>query len=405
MKLGLQVLLEDPTLKKQLIGQRLAIVGHPASMVISPSGDFVHSMDALKSDSELQLCSAFAPQHGIKGEKQDNMMESQDTIDPVYHIPVFSLYGEVRRPTPKMLDTFDTVLFDIQDIGTRVYTFLTTLRYMLEACAEHQKAIWVLDRPNPVGRPVEGSLLDAVGWSSFVGAAELPMRHGLTLAEAAKWLVKKYKIQAPLKTIPLQNYDIHAAPGYGWPLGEWPWVNPSPNASNLSMARCYPGSVLLEGTHLSEGRGTTHPLEVLGAPDLNGTLVLKEMEKLAPQWMQGCRLRPCHFQPTFQKHVGKICSGFQIHVDDTAYQHEVFKPYRLIALALKAIRGLRPNYPIWRDFHYEYEKDRLAIDLINGGPSLRQWVDDPNATPQDFEKTLQISENSWEKEREEFLLY
>jgi uncharacterized protein YbbC (DUF1343 family) len=252
---------------------------------------------------------------------------------------------------------------------------------------------------------VEGSLLDIKEWTSFVGAAEFPMRHGLTLGEVAKWFVKNKNLQVDLKVIPMQDYNPNTKPGFGWPLGEIPWVNPSPNAATLSMARCYPGTVLLEGTELSEGRGTTRPLEMIGAPDIQGNNLLQKMESLAPNWMQGCKLRPCYFQPTFHKHIGKICSGFQIHADDKAYQHEIFKPYRLIALALKAIRTLHPSYPIWRDFHYEYEKDRLAIDLINGGPTLREWVDNPSATPNDLEKILVHDEKSWIESRKPFLKY
>lgn len=400
MKLGIDVLLSEPALRGRLAGKRLALLAHPASM----TRDFRHSIDALRSCPDLTLTAAFGPQHGMRGEKQDNMVESEDYLDPVHQIPVFSLYGTVRRPTPEMLATFDVLLVDLQDVGTRIYTFLTTLLYVLEAGAQSGKAVWVLDRPNPIGRPVEGSLLRP-GWESFVGAAALPMRHGLTLGEAARWFKAHLKLDVALEIVAMQGYDPAAAPGYGWPLGEYPWVNPSPNAASLSMARAFPGTVMLEGTHLSEGRGTTRPLEVVGAPDLDGALLLKEMERLAPQWMQGCRLRPCYFQPTFHKHVGKMCGGFQIHLDDVAYDHEAFKPYRLMALAFKAIRNLRPGYAIWRDFPYEYETSRLAIDLINGGPFLREWVDDQAAAPGDFEQYQAPDETRWSEERRAFLLY
>jgi len=401
MQLGVDVLLSDSKLRAQLKGRRLSLLAHPASM----TGKFLHSIDALTECKELQLTSAFGPQHGMRGEKQDNMVESEDFFDSVHKIPVFSLYGHVRKPTTQMLDTFDVLLVDLQDVGTRIYTFLTTLLYVLEAGAQAGKEIWVLDRPNPAGRPIEGSCLLPDRWISFVGAAEFPMRHGLTLGEAAQWFVKNKKIDVKLKVIPMKGYDPEKGPGYGWPLGELSWVNPSPNAASLSMARCFPGTVLIEGTLLSEGRGTTRPLETVGTPDLDSLVLLKEMERLAPEWMQGCRIRPCYFQPTFQKHAGKMCSGFQIHVDDEAYQHEVFKPYRLIALWLKAIRILKPDYLIWRDFHYEYEKDRLAIDLINGGPFLREWVDDLRAKPGDFDSYQRKDEKEWVKTRKEFLIY
>ncbi len=405
MKLGIDVLLADSKLIRPLAGKRLALLAHPASLTIDPKGNLLSSIDALIQVSKLKLCAGFGPQHGMRGEKQDNMVESEDYLDPVYQIPVFSLYGEVRKPTPKMMDHFDVLIVDIQDIGTRVYTFLTTLLYALEACSQYGKSIWILDRPNPAGRPSEGTRLETPLWTSFVGAAEFPMRHGLTLGEAARWFVKNKKIQVELKVVPMEGYAMNQGPGFGWPLLERPWVNPSPNAATLSMTRCYPGTVLLEGTHLSEARGTTHPLEMMGAPDLDGLTLLQTMTRLAPEWLKGCLLRPCSFQPTFQKHTGKICSGFQIHVDDPSYHHELFKPYRLIALCLKAIRTLKPDYSLWRDFHYEYEKDRLAIDLINGGPKLREWVDDPSAKPEDFEKILTFDESTWNQSRKEFLLY
>ena len=340
----------------------------------------------------------------MRGEKQDNMIETEDFIDPIYQIPVFSLYGQVRRPTPEMLATFDVILVDLQDVGTRIYTFVTTLLYVLEAAAKTKKSVWILDRPNPAGRPVEGSILKA-GWESFVGAGPLPMRHGLTMAELGMWFKKQFKLDVDLQIVKMQGYQPNEGPGFGWPQGELPWVNPSPNAATLSMVRCFPGTVMLEGTHLSEGRGTTHPLEMVGAPDFSSSLVLKEMHRLAPDWLQGCRLRPSYFQPTFQKHAGRMCEGLQIHVDDQAYQHKKFQPYRLLALLFKALRNLNKDYPIWRDFHYEYETARLAIDLINGGPDLRLWVDDQKALPQDFEALLTPDEKRWREERREFLLY
>ncbi|MCM2278105.1 MAG: DUF1343 domain-containing protein [Oligoflexia bacterium] len=400
MKLGIDRLVSEREMRRELQGKRVALLAHPASMTC----DFRHSVDALMSCGDLKLVAAFGPQHGMRGEKQDNMMESPDYVDPVHRIPVFSLYGEVRRPTASMLDTFDVLLVDMQDVGTRIYTFLTTLLYVLEAGAQAKKSIWVLDRPNPAGRPVEGSLLKP-GWESFVGAGPLPMRHGLTLGEAAHWFAKRFALDVDFRVIAMEGYEPARGPGFGWPLHELPWVNPSPNAASLSMVRAYPGTVLIEGTHLSEGRGTTRPLEILGAPDLEMGPILEEMRRLAPEWLKGCHLRPCYFQPTFQKHAGQICSGFQIHVDDLSYDHLAFRPYRLVALWLKAIRRWRPDYAIWRDFHYEYEKDRLAIDLINGGTALREWVDDSGAEAGDFEAFLRPDERAWEEERQEFLLY
>jgi uncharacterized protein YbbC (DUF1343 family) len=332
------------------------------------------------------------------------MVESPDYQDPRLQIPVYSLYGSVRRPTPGMLDGFDVLLVDLQDLGCRIYTFITTLRYLLEDAAEAGKALWVLDRPNPVGRPVEGLRLRP-GWESFVGCGPLPMRHGLTLGELGAWLIAELGLDLDYRVIPMAGWDPERGPGYGWPLGERTWVNPSPNAPNLWMARCYPGTVMLEGTHLSEGRGTTRPLELFGAPDLDPAALLAEMARLAPTWLHGCRLRPCWFDPGFHKHAGRLCTGLQIHVEDAAYDHLAFRPWRLQALALKALRRLRPDYPLWRDFPYEYEFERLAIDLINGSPLLRQWVDDPAALPADLEAITRPDELAWEAERAPFLLY
>ncbi|GFE81434.1 hypothetical protein GCM10011487_34340 [Steroidobacter agaridevorans] len=399
MKFGIDRLLDEPSLRRELQGKRVALLAHPASVTT----DLTHSLDALAA-AGVQLTAAFGPQHGLRGDKQDNMVESPTFNDPIHGIPVFSLYGEVRRPTDEMMQPFDVLLVDLQDLGCRIYTFITTLRYVLEAAAKHGKSVWVLDRPNPAGRPIEGLRLRA-GWESFVGAGPLPMRHGLTLGELAHWFVRTLKLNVDYRVIEMQGWQPESAPGYGWPLGERTWVNPSPNAPNLWMARAYAGTVMLEGTTLSEGRGTTRPLELFGAPDIDANQVLTEMRSLAPQWLHGCRLRPCYFEPTFHKHVGKLCSGLQIHVEDPSYDHHAFLPWRLQTLAFKAIRRLHPDYPLWRDFHYEYEKDRLAIDIINGGPQLREWVDDANSTAADLDASTQPDEKSWAQEREAFLIY
>jgi len=400
MKFGIDRLLQQPALRKSLQGRRVALLAHPASV----TGDLTHSLDALAALPDLRLSAAFGPQHGLRGDKQDNMMESEDFNDPVLGIPVFSLYGEVRRPTPAMMDSFDVLLVDLQDLGCRIYTFITTLRYVLEAAARFGKRVVVLDRPNPAGRPVEGLTLRP-GWESFVGAGSLPMRHGLTLGEMALWFVRTLKLDVECEVITIEGWTPGTGPGYGWPLGERAWVNPSPNAPNLWMARCYAGTVMLEGTTLSEGRGTTRPLELFGAPDLEPAKLLAEMQRLAPRWLRGCLLRECWFEPTFHKHAGTLCAGVQIHVEGGAYDHAAFRPWRLMALAFKALRRLRPDYGLWRDFPYEYEYERLAIDLINGGEQLRQWVDDPEATPNDLEALAGVDEAGWVAERETVMLY
>jgi uncharacterized protein YbbC (DUF1343 family) len=400
MRLGIDRLLAEGDLRKPLQGRRVALLGHPAS--VNHVGR--HSLDALMALGGLDITAAFGPQHGMRGDKQDNMIESEDYTDPLHGIPVFSLYGNVRYPTDDMLDTFDVVLVDLQDIGTRIYTYVTTLVYMLDACAAKGKDVWVLDRPNPAGRPIEGSILEQ-GWHSFVGAAPMPMRHGLTFGELAHWIVADKGFDLELEVIAMDGYDPDLAPGYGWPRDEIPWVNPSPNASSLNMARCFPGTVLIEGTTLSEGRGTTVPLEIIGAPDIDVCRIMKRMQTLQADWMQGCLLRCCGFEPTFHKHHGRLCHGIQIHTDSVYYQHRAFQPYRLVALFLKALRAEYPEYHIWRDFAYEYETERLAIDLLTGGTFLREWVDDRDAVPADLDARLQSDEQLWRERRRAFLRY
>jgi uncharacterized protein YbbC (DUF1343 family) len=400
MKFGIDRLLQQPALRQSLQGCRVALLAHPASV----TDDLTHSLDAIARLPDFRLTAAFGPQHGLRGDKQDNMMESPDFNDPLLGIPVFSLYGEVRRPTPAMMDSFDVLLVDLQDLGCRIYTFITTLRYVLEAAAQFNKRVVVLDRPNPAGRPVEGLTLRP-GWESFVGAGTLPMRHGLTMGELALWFVRTLNLDVECEVLTMEGWAPGTGPGYGWPLHERTWVNPSPNAPNLWMARCYAGTVMLEGTTLSEGRGTTRPLELFGAPGLEPRKLLAEMQRLAPHWLQGCRLRECWFEPTFHKHAGELCAGVQIHVEDGAYDHGAFRPWRLMALAFKALRRQRPDYELWRDFPYEYEVDRLAIDLINGGELLRQWVDDPEAVPDDLEALAGTDEAAWIAEQEALMLY
>ena len=399
MKFGIDRVLSEPDLLAALKGRRVALLAHPASV----TADLTHSVDALMA-AGVKLTAAFGPQHGMKGDLQDNMMESPDETDPVHGFPVFSLYGEVRRPTGQMLSTFDVILVDLQDLGCRIYTFVTTLLYVLEAAAETGKTVWVLDRPNPAGRPVEGTTLVA-GWESFVGAGPMPMRHGLTLGEMGHWFIDHFKLDVDYRVIAMEGYDPETAPGYGWPLNERAWINPSPNAPNLSMARAYSGTVMLEGATLSEGRGTTRPLELFGAPDIDARAVIAEMQAFAPDWVNGCVLRPMWFQPTFHKHVGQLCSGVQIHVEDPHYDHAAFRPWRLQAAGFKAIRRLYHDYDLWRDFPYEYAFGKLPIDVINGGPALREWVDDAASVQGDLDVKASADEAAWTEARRPFLIY
>ncbi len=398
MKFGIDRLLAEPDLRKPLAGKRVALLGHPASV----TADLTHSLDALIA-AGVNVTAVFGPQHGVRGDLQDNMMESPDFTDPVYGVPVFSLYGEVRRPTAQAMGTFDVLLVDLQDVGCRIYTFVTTLLYVLEAAAAHGKAVWVLDRPNPAGRPVEGTTLRS-GWESFVGAGPMPMRHGLTLGEMGRWFIRRFGLDVEYRVIAMEGWRPDEAPGWGW-SPDRVWVNPSPNAANVNMARAYAGTVMLEGTTLSEGRGTTRPLELFGAPDLDAAALLAAMRRIAPAWLAGCTLRPFWFQPTFHKHQGELCAGLFIHAEGPGYDHSAFRPWRLQAVGFKAIRALRPEYPLWRDFPYEYEFGKLAIDVINGGTALREWVDDPSATPGDLDAIAGSDEAAWAEERRDALLY
>lgn len=399
MKFGIDRLLADPALRRPLEGKRVALLAHPASV----TADLTHSLDALIA-AGLNVTALFGPQHGVRGDLQDNMMESPDYTDPTYGMPVFSLYGEVRRPRGQWMGTFDVMLVDLQDLGTRIYTFITTLRYVLEAAAEHGKSVWVLDRPNPTGRPIEGLTLRP-GWESFVGAGAMPMRHGLTMGELGRWFIDTLGLDLDYRVIEMESWAPEEGPAFGWPEGQRIWINPSPNAPNLNMARAYAGTVMLEGTTLSEGRGTTRPLELFGAPDIDARKVKAEMARLAPDWLNGCALRDIWFQPTFHKHVGMLCNGLHIHAEAPLYDHAAFKPWRLQALAFKAIRVLYPDYELWRDFPYEYEFGKLAIDVINGSTELREWVEDTNATPGDLDRAARTDEAAWAETRARYLIY
>ncbi len=397
MKLGIEVLLENKKLLQSLKNKRLGLICHPASV----NNQLIHSLDFLSK--KLNVTCAFGPQHGVRGDKQDNMIESPDFVDPILKIPIFSLYGEVRRPSEKMMSHFDVAVFDLQDLGCRIYTFITTLLYMMEECARLNKQMIVLDRPNPAGRPVEGFRM-LKGWESFVGVAPIPMRHGLTVGELALYFKDHYHLNLDLIVIKMKGYAPSKGQGFGWDIKR-PWVNPSPNAASLNMARAYSGTVLIEGCQLSEGRGTTRALEIIGASDVDFKKVLELMKKKAPKWLSGVVLRECFFEPTFHKHQGKLCHGFQFHTDCESYQHEKFKPFRITALMLKCIRELYPNYSLYREFAYEYVHDKLPFDVINGGPALREWIENSRATIQDLEKQLSADEKSWQKEMKKYLLY
>ena len=288
------------------------------------------------------------------------------------------------------------LLVDLQDLGTRVYTFVTTLRYVLEAAARLGKAVWVLDRPNPIGRPVEGLLLKS-GWESFVGAGPMPMRHGRTLGELGAWLVQQLKLDLEYVHVAMDGWRPAQSPGYGWPLGERAWINPSPNAPSVSMARCYPGTVMVEGTTLSEGRGTTRPLELFGAPDLDADKLLANMRALAPDWLAGCRAaaRAGSSRPSTSTRASSAPASRSTWTIPATTTRSSGPGGSSRSPSRRSARS-GPTTRCGAISPYEYETTRLAIDLINGGPTLREWVDDPAATPGDLDELARQDENEWQ---------
>lgn len=342
-----------------LRGERVGVVAHPAS--VTP--DLTHSVDALIA-AGFDVRALFGPQHGARGEKQDNMIESEPFLDPRSGLPVHSLYGDVRKPIPEMLEGLDALLFDLQDVGVRVYTFVWTMALAMEACAEAGVRFVVLDRPNPIGGSVlEGPVLRP-GYTSFVGLHPVPLRHGLTAGELARWLNERRGIGCDLEVIPCEGLDRAML----WPDTGLPWVLPSPNLPTSDSTLVYPGMVLLEGTNLSEGRGTTSPFELFGAPFLDPYALAEE---LGPRLGDAVKLRPCHFEPTFQKHAGVLCGGGQLHVLDPHRFRSVHATVEILAAA----RKLAPDGFAWRSPPYEYEERLPPIDILWGSDALRERID------------------------------
>ncbi len=336
----------------------LGLIAHPASV----TSDLTHDVDAILQ-AGYDLRALFGPQHGARGEKQDNMIESYPYTDPVTGLPVHSLYGEVRKPTPEILDGLDTLLFDLQDVGVRVYTFVWTMALAMEACAEAGVRFVVLDRPNPIGGlKREGPVLRE-GYESFVGLHPLPLRHGLTCGEVARWLQRERGIGCDLDVIRADGWERHMS----WTDTGLPWVMPSPNLPTPESCLVYPGMVLLEGTNLSEGRGTTRPFELFGAPWLDPAALAA---RLADARLPGVTFRPCHFETTFQKHAGTLCGGAQLHVTDPG----TFEPVRTAVEILVAARALAPQDFAWRQPPYEYEETLPPIDILWGNAGLREGV-------------------------------
>lgn len=341
---------------KPLKDSRLGLVIHPASV----NRQLIHAYDVFLHNNNFKVTSFFGPQHGIRGETQDNMIEWQGFKDLKTGLPVYSLYGEIRKPSWEMLKDNDCLVIDLQDVGARYYTFIWTMDLIMEACKELSKSLVILDRPNPIGcAQTEGAVLD-IEFSSFVGLKPLPIRHGMTIGEIALYLKDNYHKSLDLHIIKMNGYKRSM---YFDQTG-LPWVMPSPNMPTLDTAIVYPGQCLLEGTTISEGRGTTRPFEIFGAPFIDPDKLIKRLKDFE---LTGCIFRPIYFIPTFQKHSGMLCGGAQIHVTN----REKFKPFKISVAIIKTIIDLYPNEKIWRDPPYEYEFEKLPFDIIAGTDKLR----------------------------------
>ena len=397
--LGAENFLNDSKWEKKLRHKKVAYLGNATS--VSTTGELI--LDDLLKYKNINIQAIFSPQHGFYGTQQANMRTTDDGT--FRGLPLISLYSEkTRRLTPKTAALFDVLLIDLQDVGCRIYTYLTTLFYMIEDCEKYNKSIIVLDRPNPVGRKIEGNFLDP-NFKSFVGAAIMPMRHGFTLGEAALWYKQTHKIKVDLEVSFMKSYFPDKNP---WPA-RMPWINPSPNITSIDCCRCYPGTVLLEGTTLSEGRGTTKPLETVGYPKINITKIKQFMEGYGKSFLQGTFLRETQFKPTFNKFTNEVCNGIEIHLDPFLVKGRgPFRSYRLICLFLKAFHNIYPDQKIWIDPPYEYEEVKMPIDIISGNEKLRQWVEDSSSSVisvSEWDEYLRTDEQKWEKERKEFLVY
>jgi uncharacterized protein YbbC (DUF1343 family) len=388
ISLGIEQLILSPP--SWLAEQKLGLLCNQAST----DSSLIHSRDLLIKCFPGQLTCLFTPQHGFFSEKQDNMIESSHTLDSSSGLPIYSLYSRDRRPSKEMFDLFDVLVIDLFDVGTRVYTFLYTMAYCLEAAARFNKKVLLLDRPNPVGgKLVEGNIIHGDCYS-FVGLYPIPMRHGLTFGELALLLNNHFKIGAELEIIPMQGWQRHML----YRDTELPWVFPSPNMPSPATALVYPGQVIWEGTNISEGRGTCLPFEIFGAPFFEPDEILHKIEKSTD--IPGCFLRPLIFEPTSNKWAGQTCKGFQIHITDPA----AFRPYRTSLALLQAAMLLYPKTFKYKKPPYEYEYERLPMDLILGDKLVRQSLEQSESV-MDMEKSWQNDLNVFEKLRQEVLLY
>jgi uncharacterized protein YbbC (DUF1343 family) len=385
MLLGSELLIASPRLN----GLRVGVLANPASI----DHAYVHVVDRLGQSSDWTLAAIFGPQHGYQSNLQDNMIESPHEEDRRRKVPIFSLYSETREPTPEMLELIDVLVIDLQDVGARIYTFIYTMANCLRAAARAGLPVIVCDRPNPIGGArIEGPTLEP-GYESFVGQFRMPMRHGMTVAELARLFNEHFRIGAALEIVPMEGWTREMY----FDATDVPWVMPSPNMPTLDMAVVYPGTVLLEGTMLSEGRGTTRPFELIGAPWLDGELLAARMNRLG---LKGVHFRPVSFEPTFQKHARATCGGCQIHV--TA--REDFAPVAAGVALIRECYGSAPDRFKWRDPPYEYEHDKMPIDILAGSATLREQIEQ-QVPLADIVASWRPGEAEFAELRKPFLLY
>ncbi len=374
---------------KDLKGARVGLVAHPASV----DSRLEHAVNLFRWSKKFRLAAVFGPQHGFHGQTQDNMVEWEGFRDPASGLPVYSLYGNVRKPTHSMLEHCDVVAVDLQDVGSRYYTFIWTMDHCMQACREAGKTVIVLDRPNPLGgRMIEGPLLDPE-YASFVGLKPLPIRHGMTIAEIGTYLHQTF----------YPDLDFRVLPMRGWKRTMWfddtklPWIIPSPNMPTPDTAMVYPGMCLFEGTNLSEGRGTTRPFEIFGAPFIHSETIVSVLREFR---LPGVSFRPHSFQPTFQKHAGLACGGAQLHVTD----REKFRPFKTGVAILKAVHNTYPRDFKWKEPPYEYEEVKLPIDILAGTDRLRKDIDAWKDLDE-MEAWWKEETKAFEKIRKKFLIY
>lgn len=389
MRFGSEIFLNNSDWKKKVKGKKLAYLGNLAS--VDSKGSLI--LERLLEENYPISC-ILSPQHGFFSTAQANMITSSDS--QYQDLKIFSLYSEkTRRLTKEMKSHFDILLFDLQDVGSRIYTYLTTLFYMIEDC-EEDKTVIVFDRPNPLGRYVEGSILKKE-FQSFVGQAPTPMSHGLSLGELALWYKNLKNLKTNLLVIKMKDWNSKKP----W---TYPWFLPSPNMTSLNCARCYPGTVVLEGTLISEGRGTTKPLEIFGHPKMDTRKVLSFMRDKGASVMQSCFLKEIQFEPVFDKFSSEVCKGFQIYTDKSLVKNQDFKPYRLISLFLKAFHHIHPHIPWKLSPPYEYEYEKMPIDIISGCKRLKTFVESEEDFSH-FEDFLFEEETTWQKTCKDYLIY